>query len=85
MLGPGRADARHWGAGVIAALNTFLDEALDQPRAPRRRRALVGCGLAVAIAEWTVVAALVLLDVVRMAVGVGDGASSLVAAVGATR
>lgn len=69
---------------MIAALNTFLDEALDQPRAPRWRRVLVGCALAVAIADGTVVAGLTLVDLVR-AVGVGDWAASLVAAVGATR
>ena len=84
MLGPGRADARHRAAGVIA-LNAFLDEALDRPRAPRWRRVLVGCALAVAIADGTVVAGLVLVDLVRMAVGVGDWAAGLVAAVGAMR
>ena len=85
MLGRGRADAHLRRAGVIAALDTFLDEALDRPRAPRWRRVLVGCALAVAIADGTVVAGLVLVDLVRMAVGVGDWATGLVAAVAATR
>ena len=84
-MGPGRADAHHWGVAVITALDTFLDEALGRPRAPRWRRVLVGCALAVAIADGTVVAGLVLVDLVRMAVGVGDWAAGLVAAVGSTR
>ena len=82
MLGPGRADARHRAAGVIA-LDAFLGEGLDRPRAPRRRRVLVGCALAVAIADGIVVAGLVLVDLVRMAVAVGDWAAGLVAVVGA--
>jgi hypothetical protein len=65
---------------VIAALDTLLDEALDRPRAPRWRRVLVGCALAVAVADGTVVAGLVLVDLVRVA----DWATGLVAAVGAT-
>lgn len=67
----------------MIALNTFLGEALDRPRAPRRRRVLVGCALAVAIADGIVVAGLVLVDLVRMAVAVGDWAAGLVAFVGA--
>lgn len=67
----------------MIALNAFLDEALDRPRTPRRRRVLVGCALAVAIADGIVVAGLVLVDLVRMAVAVGDWAAGLVAVVGA--
>ncbi|MFN2504747.1 MAG: hypothetical protein ABR540_11100 [Acidimicrobiales bacterium] len=67
----------------MIALNAFLDEALDRPRAPRWRRVLVGCALAVAIADGAVVVGLVLVDLVRMAMGVGDWAAGLVAAVGA--
>ena len=67
----------------MIALSAFLDEALDRPRAPRRRRFLVGCALAVAIADGIVVAGLVLVDLVRMAVAVGAWAAGLVAVVGA--
>ena len=65
----------------MIALATFLDEALDRPEAPRRRRVL-GWALAVAVADGTVVAGLVLVDLVKMVAGLGDWAVGLVAVVG---
>jgi len=66
------------------ALGSFLDDALGRRAAtPRWRRALVGCALAVA--DGTVVAGLVLVDLLKMVVGLGDWAVGLVAVVGAGR
>ncbi|MGH9165086.1 MAG: hypothetical protein ACRDZW_06180 [Acidimicrobiales bacterium] len=64
------------------ALGTFLDEALDRRATSRWRRVMTVCALAVAVADGVVVAGLVLVDLVKMAVELGDWAAGLVAVVG---
>ena len=64
---------------------TFLNDALDRPEAPRRRGVLDGWAMAVAVADGTVVAGLVLVALVKMVVGLGGRAVGPVAVVGVGR
>lgn len=63
----------------------FLNEALDRPEAPRRRRVLDGWAMAVGVADGTVVVGLVLIALVKMVVGLGGWAVGLVVPVGVCR
>jgi len=63
------------------ALGASLGEAFDHRATSRWRRVVTVCALTIAVADGIVVAGLVLVDLVKMAVELGDWAAGLVAVV----